>query len=110
MKMNHDKIIKNLFVIFCFLQVADIATTYYSLYHLGLQEYNPGIRALMETAGVMVALMLLKTVGTVLTGFMIYILYERMRQQKYAGIAIMICCVFYIGVLANNLYWLVSQT
>ena len=102
--MNHDKIIKNLFVLFCFLQVADIATTYYSLYYLGLHEYNPGIKALMETAGIMTALMIIKVIGVLLTGFMLYFMIK--RDKRYGTLAISICCLLYVGVIGNNIYWI----
>lgn len=94
--MLNKKLAIGLFI----LNTLDFLTTYYGLEYLGLKEMN-NLTNIYLLAGKMVL---------TIAFYEIAILTDKTQnrlQTKFLTITLSILTVFYIGVVLNNLYWII---
>lgn len=88
---------------FIILNALDVLTTYFGLTYLGLVELNTFANGLFQEYGLVSALIGMKIVGLmVLYGLM------QIYPLKVRKLAITACCLFFMVVVLNNIYWLVK--
>jgi Domain of unknown function (DUF5658) len=88
---------------FVLLNAADVVTTYAGLTYLGLRELNPVANEMFGKLGLIEALIAMKIVG-----LMVIWVGSKLYSLKVRNLAFTIACLFFICVVANNLYHMLN--
>jgi hypothetical protein len=94
------KLTWNLFVL---LQTLDVLTTYIGITYLNLTEQNTFALGMFQEYGLINVL-----VGMKLIGLMVIYGVLSIYPLNIKKLALNIICLIYIGVVINNIYWMVS--
>lgn len=90
----------------------DVITTWYALTYLGLNEINPVANTLFATYGLITALVCTKAIGVMIIYLCVSVLPENKIKCIYNSnvrkIGITTICLFFVIVVINNIYWILS--
>lgn len=84
---------------FIILNALDVLTTYLGLTYLGLVELNTFANGLFQEYGLIFAL-----IGMKITGLMVLYGLMHLYTPRVRNLAISVCCLFFMLVVANNIY------